>query len=149
MRVALQTSMPLLFLAACSVGTTSRSYPPATGPAGATVTLELTGKRHVVGELLAVEDTTLLVLQERELVRVPLPLITSGKAPKLSFSGQSLTGEPRERLRLISRYPQGVGAELEARLLEAYGQSGVREVGWKRRVGAEAPVGLARAGDWR
>ena len=136
MQPALRASVPLLLLAACAVGTTGRSYAPAKGPAGATVTLELTGEHQVVGELLAVEDTTLLVLQERELVRVPLPLITSGKAPKLSFTGQSLTGAPRERLRLISRYPQGVSAELEARLLEAYGQSGVREVDGIARGGA-------------
>lgn len=121
----------LALLAACAVGTTGGSYEPAKGPAGATVTLELGGRRQLVGELLAVEDASLLVLQDRQLVRVPLPLIVSGKAPKVSFTGQTLTGkvgESRERLRLISRYPQGVSPELEARLLEAYGQSRVREV---------------------
>jgi hypothetical protein len=117
-----------LLLVACAVGTTGGSYEPAQGPAGATVTLELTGQREMVGELLAVEDTALLVRQDRQLVRVPLRLILSGKAPKVSFTGQLPAGEPRERLRLISRYPQGVSAELEARLLEAYGQSRVREV---------------------
>lgn len=121
--------LALLLVAACPIGTTGRGYAPAKGPAGATVTLELTGHRRIVGELLAVEDTALLVLEDRQLVRVPLPLILSGNAPKVSFNGQAATGglgEPGERLRLISRYPQGVSAELEARLLQAYGQSGVR-----------------------
>ncbi len=126
MRPARRVSTLLLLLVACSVGTTGRNYAPAQGPAGATVTLKLSGQDQAVGELLAVEDTALLVLEGRELVRVPLPLITSGKAPKVSFTGPTLTAETRERLRLISRYPQGVSAELETRLLEAYGQSRVR-----------------------
>jgi hypothetical protein len=117
-----------LLLAACAVGTTGGSYEPAQGPAGATVTLEVAGQREMVGELLAVEDTALLVRQERELVRVPFRLIISGKAPKVSFTGQLPAGEPRERLRLVKGYPQGLSAALEARLLEAYGQSRVRVV---------------------
>lgn len=126
MRASLRPLAALLLLAACSVGTTGRSYAPAKGPAGATVTLDLTGKRTVSGELLAVEETTLLVLQQRQLIRVGVPLIESGKAPKVSFTGW--TDATRERLRLISRYPQGVSPELEARLVEAYGVTGIREI---------------------
>jgi hypothetical protein len=129
-----RASSLLLLLVACSVGTTGRNYAPAQGPAGATVTLDLTGQRQVGGELLAVEEATLLLRRPGELVRVPLRLITSGKAPKLSFTGATLTGETRERLRLISRYPQGVSAELEARLLEAYGQRGVQEISRAARL---------------
>ena len=49
----------------------------------------------------------------------------------VSFTGRTLmakSDEARERLRLISRYPQGMSPELEARLLEAYGQSRVLEI---------------------
>ena len=126
-RMALGASA-LLLLAACPVGTTGKGYAPARGPAGATVTLEVAGGTKVVAELLAVEDSTLLVLRAGRLARVALSQVTSGKAPKVSFAGPTLAGETRERLRLISRYPQGVSADLEARLLEAYGQSGVEEV---------------------
>ncbi len=115
----------VLFLGACLVGTTGRGYAPAKGPAGATVSLELDGKRVVSGELLAVEDTALLVLQERRLIRVPAGSIESGKAPKISFTGDRLVAATRERLRLISRYPQGVSPELESRLLRAYGAASV------------------------
>jgi hypothetical protein len=118
----------LLLLAACMVGTSGRGYAPAKGPAGATVSLDLTGKRDVAGELLAVEEATLLVLQERQLIRVPVALIESGKAPKISFSGRRLAGDTRKRLRLVSRYPQGVSPELEARLLQAYGVTSVRQI---------------------
>jgi hypothetical protein len=127
-RAALRPLTALLLFAACSVGTTGRSYAPAKGPAGATVSLALTGKRDVAGELLAVEEATLLILQERQLIRVAVALIQSGKAPKVSFSGQSLAGATRERLRLVSRYPQGVSPELEARLLQAYGVTSVRQI---------------------
>ena len=128
MRASLPPLTALLLLGACLVGTTGRSYAPAKGPAGATVSLDLTGKREVSGELLAVEETRLLVLQNRQLIRVAVTLIESGKAPKISFSGKALAGDTRERLRLVSRYPQGVSAELEARLLQAYGATAVRQI---------------------
>lgn len=137
-RMVLGTSA-LLLLAACPVGTTGKGYAPAKGPAGATVTLELMARPQIVAELLAVEESALLVVREGRVARVPLSLVASGKAPKVSFTGPTLTGETRERLRLISRYPQGVSADLEARLLEAYGQSGVEEV-------SDAAVGSQRPG---
>ncbi len=128
MRANLRPIVALLFLAACMVGTTGRSYAPARGPAGAMVQLELGGKREVGGELLAVEEATLLILQEQQLTRVPLVLIESGKAPRITFVGGTMSADTRERLRLVSRYPQGISPELEARLLQAYGASGVRQI---------------------
>lgn len=128
MRAPLRVLVPLLFLGGCMLGASKSSYAPAKGPAGAMVSLDLGGDRRFEGELLAVEHTTLLVLQAQQPVRIALPLIRSGKAPKVSFTGRSLTGDVRERLRLISRFPQGVSPELEARLLQAYGARSVREV---------------------
>lgn len=115
----------LALLAACQVGTHAKNYQPATGPAGAMVRLELTDKSQTTGELLAVEGSALLLLQASVLTRVPLSRIRSGSAPKVGFDGK-LGGNTRERLRLISRYPQGVSPELEGQLLRAYGQSEVR-----------------------
>lgn len=120
--------LPPLLLAACMVGTSAHGYAPAKGPAGATVSMELDDKRRITGELLAVEEATLLVLQDREVIRVPVSRIRSGKAPKISFTGERLVGTTREELRLVSRYPQGVSPELEARLLQAYGTTSVREI---------------------
>lgn len=117
----------LILLAGCSVGTKAKNYAPAQGPAGATVQLELAGKKALTGELLAVEESTLLVMAGGELIRVSVPSIQSGKAPKLSFTGTTLKNDVRNRLRLISRYPQGVSPELESRLLQAYGQTAVRD----------------------
>jgi len=46
----------------------------------------------------------------------------------VSHPGPDFPTDVRTRLRLISRYPQGVTGELETRLLQAYGQSAVDEV---------------------
>lgn len=116
-----------LIVAACTVGTHARNYQPARGPAGAMVNLQLQDKSRSGGELLAVEDTALLLLRDSQLVRVPLSQVRSGRAPKLSFSSRMRTGT-REQLRLISRYPQGVSTELEGRLLAAYRQREVRSL---------------------
>jgi len=121
-------SLLLLLVAACAIGTGVSTYQPAQGPAGASLKLELSGKRRIEGELLAVEAATLLVRRSNELVRVPLAIIENGDAPKMSFRGRSLTAEDRESLRLVSRYPQGVTPELEAHLLEAYHQQAVQEI---------------------
>jgi hypothetical protein len=119
----------LLGLAACSIGPKVEGYQPAQGPAGAEVTIALTDDRTVGGELLAVEDTTFLLVSGRELVRIGMGGVRTLKAPRFSASRQLLVTAPaRERLQRISRYPQGVSPELEARLLEAYGLSDVRRM---------------------
>ena len=125
MRSLLAVGSCLLVIAACTVGTHARNYGPARGPAGAMVNLRMVDKSRSTGELLAVEDSALLVLRDSQLVRVPLSQVRSGSAPKVSFDGR-LRGDRRERLRLISRYPQGVSPELEQRLRQAYGQGEAR-----------------------
>ena len=124
MRLLPAVAVSLLAIAACQIGTQARNYAPAKGPAGATVNLQLNDKSRSAAELMAVEDSTLLVLRDNRIIRVPLSQIRSGKAPRVSFEGR-LKGDTRERLRLISRYPQGVTTELERQLLGAYRQSAV------------------------
>jgi hypothetical protein len=124
-----RAQLPVLILcAACSLGTTVRDYPPAHGPAGAAVSIELPNRAMIFGELLAVEPESFLILEGGQMVRVAIRLIRAGKAPKLSFTSATLDDNTRERLRLISRYPQGISAVLEARLLQAYQLTAVREV---------------------
>ena len=126
--------MPLLLLLGCMVGTTSHNYQPAQGPAGAAIRLTLADGRTVTGELLSVGSEVLLVLERREalergqLLRVSLGALRELSAPKVSHSGSDLPTDIRERLRLISRYPQGVSPELERQLLQAYGQEAIIEV---------------------
>ena len=116
-----------MLLAGCTVGSKVKNYPPAQAPAGATLELELAGQRALTGELLAVADSALLVQSGGRLHRVRVALIRLGNGPRVSFTGATLEPEVRERLRLISRYPQGVSPELQSRLLQAYGQTRVEE----------------------
>lgn len=102
----------LLALAACHVpwGVTPESYPPARRAAGTTAYVTMTTGR-VEGELLEVRDTA-LVLRTRDRI----VLVLTSQAQQLDFEDlrrhkrvhDSLTSRDRERLRLLSRYPQGI-----------------------------------------
>ena len=118
------SSLLWVLLAACQLGTSASNYAPAKGPAGAILELRLADGSRMTAELLAVEDSSYLLLHEAKLTRIAMTQVRGASGPKVSFSG-TLGATTRERLRLISRYPQGVSAELEGRLLQAYGQSAV------------------------
>jgi hypothetical protein len=122
------TAICLLLIAGCMVGGNVKKYQPAQGPAGATVELRMVDKSFIRGELLAIEDSSLVVLRDSVLNRVALSSVKEGRAPSLSFAGSRLSSTQRDRLRLISRFPQGISAELEPRLLSAYGQSSIQSV---------------------
>ena len=125
---AIRYGAMLLVLSGCMIGSSAEKYQPARGPAGATVKIQLVDKSRMEGELLAVEEASLLIRQGDELLRVPVASIRRGEAPQVSFRGSNLTGKQREDLQLISRYPKGVSAQLEQSLLQAYGQTSVRAV---------------------
>ena len=94
-------------------------------PGGVTGRLSLRSRREVAGELLAVEDSAFLLLAvDRTLVRVPLSVVRSAQAAYGGFVSP-LTPWERERIRLASRYPDGVTPELEQHLLAAYLQQAV------------------------
>ena len=63
---------------ACSVGPRPDKFPPAREPAGATIQLRLLGKRVVTGELLAVQDSGLLVRDASRILLVPNRAVQSG-----------------------------------------------------------------------
>lgn len=133
------TGVLLCVVTAGCVGTHAGSLRPANEPAGVFVTLAVTsrtGERHwkndrVSGELLAVQDTAFLLLVDQRLTLVPYGATTGGSArQQRSFflKGRAPDRGLRERLRLLSRYPQGVSPELLARLLAAYGQPALQVV---------------------
>jgi hypothetical protein len=117
----------LLALAACAIGSTAGSWKPATQAAGTDIELDLQGNRVVKGELLAVEPGRFLVLEPARMVRVAFEAVRNGAAYKTGFSSQPISAETLARLRLMSRYPQGVPSELEQQLLAAYGFAAVVE----------------------
>lgn len=118
----------LLGLLGCALGGSVERWKPSGQAAGSEIELFLLDGTSVRGELLAIDSTAFLVLEPARLVRVDLAVARSGAAFKTGFD-LPLSKDTRERLRLMSRYPQGVSVALEQALLQAYG--------WKR-VEAEA-----------
>jgi hypothetical protein len=118
---------------ACSVGPRPDRFPPARGPAGATIRLRLHRGRErpfLTGELLAVQDSALLVRDSSAILLVPNRTVITGEL--LVSGGLSFTGRPtsaiRDRLRLLSRYPSGLSGALLGSLLAAYGRDSVETV---------------------
>jgi hypothetical protein len=123
----LVSGLLLLGAAACSVGGSVAGWKPAGQAAGTAIELNLSGTRRVQGELLAIDSTSFLVLESQRLVRVEFTAVRGGSAYRTNFDAPPLGADTRERLRLMSRYPQGLPAGVEQDLLGAYGFSAVEE----------------------
>ena len=114
-RVALVAA---LVSAGCHLGAGVKQFAPAHGPQGVSVEV-LAGSGRIAGELLELRDSGLLLLAAKGNgagTRVVLAPFNSDQAP---------VGAPRERLRQVSRFPQGLSEELLHRLLEQSGQAEV------------------------
>lgn len=114
----------LLALSACGIGGSVSGWRPSTQAGGTEIELDLGNLRKVKGELITLDSAGFLVLESGRLVRVDPVAVRSGSAYKTSFDSPP-SNDVRERLRLMSRYPQGVSGEVERSLLEAYGFSEV------------------------
>ncbi|HYU27916.1 MAG TPA: hypothetical protein VEK83_02705 [Gemmatimonadales bacterium] len=123
-------SAALVLAAGCYHGPGLGNFEPAHSPEGIAADLHLR-KTRVRGELLAVQDSALIVLADPGgIVMVPVDSIRLGSfgdlGPLLGESGD--VARSRERLRLLSRFPAGLTAELRTRLLAAYGQREIQVV---------------------
>lgn len=120
----------MVLLGACSHGPSLQKFEPAHAPGGIEADLRL-AHAQVRGELLAVQDTALIVLSdERKIVLVPVSKVKLGNFGDLgTLIGDWKPGrDTMERLRLLSRFPAGLTPELRGRLLAAYGQTEVEIV---------------------
>jgi len=115
----------VLVMGGCTFGPRVDHEPLAREPRGANVTLQARNA-SVAGELLAVQDTALLVLTtEQRMVLVPYRGLRRGDAEMripIVRGGEPPSEAQRTRLRRVSRYPQGVDSALQRALLDAYGQ---------------------------
>jgi len=124
-RSLMRAGVLVLIATACHVGRGVKDFRPAHTPDGITVLFSMPGTPARQGELLAVRDSGIVIVSGRQVM-----LLLYRDAQKLTFDGMSpggsgqppFTEEQKRRLRLVSRYPQGIGPDLERRLLEAYGQ---------------------------
>ena len=127
MRRLLLLCLPVV--SACALGPRTDTFVPASRPAGALAEVSR-GDARFTAELLAVTDTALLMLntRARQIVLVPYTATTAVQFSQLPVTftlhgGRVPAPELRDRLRLWSRFPPGVTAELLQRLLAAYGQN--------------------------
>jgi hypothetical protein len=117
-------AMVLGSLTACSIGGRVSAWKPSAQAGGTEIELDLGNLHKVRGELITLDSAGFLILEAGRLVRVDPVVVKSGSGYKTSFDSP-LSSDNRERLRLMSRYPQGVSAEVEHSLLDAYGFSQV------------------------
>lgn len=113
--------------AACTVGGRPESYVPATTPEGVTTTVTLRSERFEA-ELLALDDTALIVRRLYAMPPVVFVRYTALRGAQFKQVGALETGRPplprvREKLRLVSRFPQGLSADLLRELLTIHGQT--------------------------
>jgi hypothetical protein len=142
-----------LAIAGCHAGTQIENFEQARRPEGITVRIETRGgiAERVEGELLEVREGGLLLITreaqegggvKRHLVLVPYTAMENVRAEKLNLSvlnefdpwdEEDVWAEgdappksrerDREKLRLLSRFPQGLSRPLLEDLLEAEGQT--------------------------
>jgi hypothetical protein len=112
-------------LAACSYGVNTKKFRPALGPQGVEAIVETDPGEERRGELLEVRENGLLLATPRAILLVPYEAARSARFVDVNIrlSRRAPTPEEFDRLRLLSRFPQGLDPVLLRQLLEARGQS--------------------------
>jgi hypothetical protein len=121
----------VLCCTACfKVGPSTQDLSLVTSPNGARVDVQ-TNTQRVSGELLAVRDSGIVISLGGRVALVPYPSVRRVMVAELgqySVGAGTPSPENRAKLNLVSRYPQGIGAELERRLLVRTGQTSLEVV---------------------
>jgi len=120
---------PMLATLGCHIGGRVDRFAPANGPDGVAVALQLRRGGRAQGELLAVQDTALVVLAQDTVTLVPYGALETGEFSQVGeLRGTPPAPDFARRLRLVSRFPQGLTPDMLARLLAAHGQSALKVV---------------------
>jgi len=126
----------------CSFGMTAKKFRVTESPHGIETSITI-ADLEFAGELIEVRDTGLVLLSERRIAPIAggtieakerrLRLIPFAAVRRSRFEqmdrrlylvdGRAPTNEDREELRLVSRFPQGLSAEVLSRLLKEHGQT--------------------------
>ena len=129
------TATLLLLLAAaagCYVGPGPDGYAPAQQGTGAMAQLWLDRRDEQDVELLAVpDDSTLVFRSGSSIFRLRtrrLRMLRSATAGIELYRRDRLSADEATRLRLLSRFPQGLTPEIERALLAAHGLPAIAEV---------------------
>jgi hypothetical protein len=144
----------LLLAAGCFTwGTTPDRFPPAKGPVGAHVTVHVRGEQSErSGELLAV-DSAGITIETQHVIRIAWSRIDAMDVARVGgdydvHSGEYVTSAKVDRLKLLARFPQGIGRlpiTLDSLISDAsretsrFADRGVAVADGYRRVGADFP----------
>lgn len=136
--------LAVLTLSACRFGTMPNDIDWVNSPEGARIALRVVGEpQDRVGELLAVDDDGVVmrvsahdrgvVLRRPMVTRVFWTRIDAIDVDRLGGGydirrGQRVTPGERRKLTLISRFPQGISADLMTKLLAASKQAVLEEM---------------------
>lgn len=139
----------LLTLAGCVLMSAPGTRALSRGPAGAT--LAQMGGVVIVGELLAVEDTAIVVRLVNGTLAIgswrslpPLRVVGLGRSYRMDGTGAGPDDLTRRRIAAVSRFPQGLRPEWAAILLADAGQTSFGLL-----VGPEPAAGPGREGSAR
>ncbi|WP_411281514.1 hypothetical protein [Gemmatimonas sp.] len=122
-----------VLVTACRFGTKPGEIDWVNSPEGARIAMRVNGEsQDRVGELLAVGDEG-VVMRGAQITRVSWSRVYAIDVDRLSGSYDLLRGEDasapkRQRLALVSRFPQGLSAELLSQLLTVNKQTAVEEI---------------------
>ena len=133
MRNGIATTLAVIaIVGGCTVGKSGKNLMVATGPAGASINAAVP-QGAVTGELVTLREHGLIVRSGAQLRFLPYGIITrmtvSELGPNYAVSAQSgMTAQKKARLRLVSRFPQGMTPEIEREFLVKLGQSAIDTV---------------------
>ena len=126
MRHLVTALIAVSLVTSCRFGPKLEDMHLARSPRGTTMQVTTVG-RAVSGELLAVTDSGLVVLEGRRMVTIPFVEIRDARSSELG-GGYRFSGQKRPnagsiaRLRRVSHFPQGITPEIQARLVTLYEQ---------------------------
>ena len=129
-RITRAALLSVLVVGACNIGQRPENFPAARVPAGVQVALRVRGEQtDRVGELYVVDSDGLMVRGQR-LLRVrwedvaAMDVLNLGSQYDVAF-GETVRAEKRERLALVSRFPNGLSGPILVRVLSLIPQSAV------------------------
>jgi hypothetical protein len=127
-RHMLCTLVTLTMAVGCYTGPSAGHFRPAVSGHGVDTHLHV-GRKRIDGELLELRDSAYVVVNGDGISLVPFAIVDAASFDGLgSYSGGAPGAEWAQRLRLVSRFPQGMPDRAIAMLLGAAHQSELRVV---------------------
>lgn len=122
-------------IAGCNWGTRPQKFSPALGPQGARVAVRVTNEpSDRLGELFAADSVGVTILDDdRHLIRIAWRRVDAMDVSKVGAEydlrhGEQPDADKRQRIALLSRFPQGLRGDLLSRTLGALRQDALREI---------------------